>query len=1099
MTELSARIVDAGWTLTWQVAFIAAGVWLLVTLFARRRPHLAAALWLLVIVKAVTPPVWTTPLNIWSLAPRSNAFAQMQDSTTTQNPSVQEINDPVAVSRIALRPDKRAEDADPQVVSAASVSDVANHAQSAAPSPGPILQARSLQWPVIILGVWFAGSLAFCWVVGVRALRLRSAMARSEYSPALTDRTARLSSRGRAGTTNVLLCDAVGPAACGIRRPLIMLPRSLAESLAAEQIDAVLAHELTHLQRHDIAIGWLQTLVQIVWWFHPAVWLANRRLTQAIEESCDLETLRRLQCRAADYARCLLAVIEHDAVRASSSLPIGIRAFEATRTRVRRVIETRIPATQPAWLPRVALVGGMLLTLPGAVTPLAGQSANVDELKPIEPARADGNRTLATAEDSLLAAHTNVLKEVEKEQLKLEHQHGVLHELNRPVTWAFTDSRLADVFKKISDDHRLNITIDVIALERVGVTLDMKINLSVSGVSLRSALKLLLDAVAKNKLEVIVTADAPMALKVTAASPRVSRLLSPDGTQIAYGQIAVGPDGEQKVRVIVGNVDGTDRKALPVDAENVDEVQWYGNDKIAYVIEHGEDGYRLMNLDGTSGGEIRMPAGCDSFFHQCLSPDGKKIAFCGNYFETTEKFANDDARRKYLKEHKEIEQQHGLFVVDLEKQTVKHVLDEIVANLPAWSADSKFLACGIGHYVKDYPLAIINVETGDVQRPDVKGVGPAWSPDGSRLAMTTDVVKGGSWLGGIPLDGALGVWNVAEGGRKLVLDGSFNKSDELLWNYYGSRSPVWSPDGEWIAYTAAHFVKQKGTTDMSVQTIRLVRPSGDDEKPVLDHAVDELAWAPDGQQLLWVHQGQFGIVRFDGVQPLTGLRAVPAGRYSITGKIVDQKGMPLKGVSVHVARGVGTLFSTEPVLTDAAGRYEIHFGPAMHSSSGPNLQAATVFASKNGYAEANLCRGGNLGMAEYRQKGSSDKDWGFVGIVYRDNPYQLDFKMEPASTITIDLVDSTGQPLVNYSIDLDGDLLPPSSSVLASSKTNDRGRVIFSEVPRQKFWFSIGGGRAEYRTEPINFETAGDYHYQLKYDDILGSLTVNSGPGRTAM
>jgi hypothetical protein len=75
---------------------------------------------------------------------------------------------------------------------------------------------------------------------------------------------------------------------------------------------------------------------------------------------------------------------------------------------------------------------------------------------------------------------------------------------------------------------------------------------------------------------------------------------------------------------------------------------WYGNDRIAYVTEHGEDGYQLIDLDGKTAGQLRMPPGCDSLFHQCLSPDGKTVAFCGNHAEVDQKFENNEDRRRYL-------------------------------------------------------------------------------------------------------------------------------------------------------------------------------------------------------------------------------------------------------------------------------------------------------------------------------------------------------------------------------------------------------------------------------------------------------------------
>ncbi len=977
MAEISVGIVNVGWTLAWQVAVVAAVVWVLTSLFARRRPHLAAALWLLVIIKALMPPVWATSHNVWSLG-------------SLWAPSVK-LNEPVPET------DRRPETVEDVVASdVAPIGGVMAPVESAASTPTRAVLSERLaavpvsiesssashpKWAVIVLGLWLFGVALFCLAIAIRMWRLNAILARADRCLPLEERLVRLQPWVSGRAVEVLLCDAVGPAVCGILRPRILVSRSLVESLPADQLDAVLTHELTHLKRRDISLGWLQVMAQIVWWFHPAVWFANRRLTQVVEDCCDVETLHRLQCRVTDYARCLLAVVEHHSVRPSRSLPAGIRAFEATRMRVRRVIEIERHRTPRVWLSRMVLAIGLIVVLPGAVPSVEGQ----------RPKPAD--------------------------------------------------------------------TTDV----------------AIPGIE---------------------SATKPQPSDANARS-KVTQLLSPDGLRIAYGQIAVGPDGEQKVRIIIGKADGSDRKALPVDSDSVDEVQWYGNDRIAYVLAHGENGYRLMNLLGQPAGELRMPGGCDSFFHQCLSPDGKKIAFCGNYFDTDEKFENDNVRRKFLRDHPEIKQQHGLFVADLEAQTVRQLLSETVANKPAWSADSRFVACGIGHYVKDYPLVIANVDTGEVQRPDVKGVAPAWAPDGLRLAMTTDVVKGGSWLGGTPLDGALAVWEVGPQKLTKISGPGTNESakEPPSWNYSGSHSPLWSPDGLWIAYTASAFSKASGKTNASREEIRIVRMTGEDERKVLDHRAEELAWSPDGRQLLWVDRGRFGVVSIDA-PGLTGeTPATPTGRYCVTGKIVDESGKPLEGVSVRVARGMGTLFTGDPLLTDAQGRYEIHFGPGMFSTSGgPNLQAATVYASKSGYAEVDLCRGGNLGMAEYRPKDRSEKDWGFIGIVYPDHPYELNFKMEAASDIDVTAVDREGKPLAGYSVDLDGDVLPPSSSLFASSKTDDRGRVKFTEVPRQAFWFSIGR-RSEYRTDPIKFDKAGKYQVQLKYDDIGGVLTAVSTSG----
>ncbi len=603
-------------------------------------------------------------------------------------------------------------------------------------------------------------------------------------------------------------------------------------------------------------------------------------------------------------------------------------------------------------------------------------------------------------------------------------------------------------------------------------------------------------------LAIVAFMHAPTARLVAEdqATP-VSQLISPDRQHIAYGQTAVGPNGEQKVRIIVGNADGSHRYALPIDAEAVDEVQWYGNDHIAYVTEHGEDGYQLIDLEGKPAGELRMPPGCDSFFHQCLSPDGKTIAFCGNYAEVDQEFGSAQDRRQYIRAHPDVKQMHGLFLVNLATQSVKQVLDETVANLPSWSPNSKYLTCGIGHYVMDYPLAIIEGETGKVQRPAVKGTAAGWSPDSNRLATVTDVVQGGSWLGGIPMDGCIGVLNVAkfiESGETQVTHVSdppanMSTKEPYSWSMSGAYGAVWSPDGKWLAYRHRDSSRNEAKEKTSRDEVWLVQPDGSGARKVLNHGAAELAWANE-HALLWVNKGQFGRIdiELDGNVSLGPTPKAPEYQFTVMGRITDGDGRPMEGTEVRAATGIGTLKTGKPVKTDVAGRYELHFGPGMFSlAGGPNLQAATIYAHKPGYYERDLCQNGNLGMANFRPKNLEEGGWHFKAIVYRGQPYKLDFVMLPATQVIVELVNPNGEPLADYTLEMSGEELYPSSNILESKNTNDKGEAEFGDVPLKKFWFSLGR-RDELRTASIEFSKPGEVRYWLTYDDIAGTLTAES-------
>src|SRR5262245_30006099 len=70
-------------------------------------------------------------------------------------------------------------------------------------------------------------------------------------------------------------------------RPVIVLPRGLAERLSDVELESVLAHELFHVKRLDNLFGSLQMFVCCVFWFHPLVWLLDRRLIEERELMCD--------------------------------------------------------------------------------------------------------------------------------------------------------------------------------------------------------------------------------------------------------------------------------------------------------------------------------------------------------------------------------------------------------------------------------------------------------------------------------------------------------------------------------------------------------------------------------------------------------------------------------------------------------------------------------------------------------------------------------------------------------------------------------------------------------------------------------------------
>lgn len=137
----------------------------------------------------------------------------------------------------------------------------------------------------------------------------------------------------------------MSPAVCGLFHPAILLPRTLVEKLSAGQLRAVLLHELFHLRRKDVWVNCAQALLQIVYWWHPLLWLANARIRRVREEAVDDAVMLALRNEASDYAPTLLEVARLAFQRPRLSLGlVGImESRSALRQRIERLVNFRAP------------------------------------------------------------------------------------------------------------------------------------------------------------------------------------------------------------------------------------------------------------------------------------------------------------------------------------------------------------------------------------------------------------------------------------------------------------------------------------------------------------------------------------------------------------------------------------------------------------------------------------------------------------------------------------------------------------------------------------------------------------------------------------
>ena len=99
------------------------------------------------------------------------------------------------------------------------------------------------------------------------------------------------------------------PSVVGWLKPVIILPVSSLSGLTAEQLEMVLAHELAHIRRHDFLVNVLQTVVETLLFYHPAVWWLSRVIRAERENCCD-DLVVKVCGDPLSYARALAQLEE---------------------------------------------------------------------------------------------------------------------------------------------------------------------------------------------------------------------------------------------------------------------------------------------------------------------------------------------------------------------------------------------------------------------------------------------------------------------------------------------------------------------------------------------------------------------------------------------------------------------------------------------------------------------------------------------------------------------------------------------------------------------------------------------------------------------
>jgi len=143
---------------------------------------------------------------------------------------------------------------------------------------------------------------------------------------------------------SLCVSDAVSvPTAVGLFRPAVLVPRWTLAELSAADLTSVLIHELAHLRRYDDWTNLLQKLVSALFFFHPAVWWIEGRLSLEREMACDEHVLTTVENPRA-YAECLVSLAERGFLRRAVILAQGaVHRVKECSARVAQILANGRP------------------------------------------------------------------------------------------------------------------------------------------------------------------------------------------------------------------------------------------------------------------------------------------------------------------------------------------------------------------------------------------------------------------------------------------------------------------------------------------------------------------------------------------------------------------------------------------------------------------------------------------------------------------------------------------------------------------------------------------------------------------------------------
>lgn len=212
---------------------------------------------------------------------------------------------------------------------------------------------------------------------------------------------------GLSGKVTIRLHPAInGPFVVGALRSVVYLPMSAVTSLSPEQLDAVLSHELEHIRRADYVWNLIQSLIETLFFYHPAVWWIGGKLREQRELCCDDAAIT--SCGdPITYATALLSLEEQRRGVPGLSMALNGLGKNELLSRISRILGEKPEARLKVRPVAFVLLPVMLLTLTAfAAAPVREVAAR------IYPQSAMTANTALARLETVMAGNSDQLAEV---------------------------------------------------------------------------------------------------------------------------------------------------------------------------------------------------------------------------------------------------------------------------------------------------------------------------------------------------------------------------------------------------------------------------------------------------------------------------------------------------------------------------------------------------------------------------------------------------------------------------------------------------------------------------------------------------------------